>query len=176
MLPFKIISQFHIDICSKTLWVNTERGAKNPLNWPSKQLTNASRWSWTVWTLEECELIAQTWTKQQSGPLPLCLSAHNSLGEAQRVLFTLYFSRTFSSWYFLVIQCCRKSGKYTPPSQKSEKRSVLPLKTRCKPLFILFYFTYLVLFVIFLPTLSVTWSVCSSFERLKTELIDITLM
>lgn len=123
MLPFKIISQFHIDICSKTLWVNTERGAREKILWtdppnssqmPPGEAGQFGHWRNVSWLLKH----------EQSNSLGLCRCVSQRItlwgGAACTVYFVFLTNIQQLCWYFLVIQCCRKSGKYTPPSQKKK--------------------------------------------------------
>lgn len=133
-------------------WILRGVQEKKPLNWPSKQLTClqvkldsldiGGMWAdcsnmnkATVWASAAVFLSAQ---------LP-------GGGAACTVYFVFLTNIQHLCWYFLVIQCCRKSGKYTPPPQKSEKRSVLPLKTRCKPLFFILFHVFIIICDFFSP-------------------------
>lgn len=181
MLPFKIISQFHIDICSKTPWVNTERGAREK----SFQLTLQTAHKCLQVKLDSLD-IGGMWADCSNmnkatvwASAAVFLSAQLSGGGAACTVYFVFLTNIQQlCWDFLVIQCCRKSGKYTPPSQKSEKRSVLPLKTRCKPLFfILFHISIIICdfsphSVCDLKHMQFVWEA----PWTETELIDITLM
>lgn len=136
-------------------WV--EIAARESLKWPSTRLTDAPRWSWTLWTLQDCELIVPTGTKQQPEPLPLCFPVHGSLGggTACTVYFVFLTNIQQLCWYFLVIQCCRKSGKYTPAPHKSEKKKCVPFENKAQGF--IFFILFHICFYLWFSSPRCTW-------------------
>lgn len=142
LIACKTISSFHIHICSETLWVNTESGAREK----AFELTLHTAHKCLQVKLDSLD-IGGMWADCSNmnkatvwASAAVFLSAQLSgEGAASTVYFVFLTHIQQLCRYFLVIQGCRKSGKYTPPPQKGEKE-VRPLWKQEASLYFFFNF------------------------------------
>lgn len=152
-----MISQFHIDICSKTLWVNTERGAREK----AFELTLQTAHKCLQVKLDSLD-IGGMWADCSNmnkatvwASAAVFLSAQLSGGGAACTVYFVFLTNIQQlCWYFLVIQCCRKSGKYTPPPQISEKKKCAPFENKVQA-FIFYFISHIYYYLRFFSPLCV---------------------
>lgn len=162
MLPFKIISQFHIDICSKTLWVNTERGAREKAfeltlqtaHMPPGEAGQFGHWRNVSWLLKHeqsnslglCRCVSQRTTLwgRRSVYCLLCISHEHSAS------LLIFFSHT-------VLQEIREI--YTTSSKKWKKKCA-PFENKVQA-FIFYFISHIYYYLWFFSPLCLWLEACA---------------
>lgn len=122
---------FYIDTRSKKLWVNKDSGTRvfeltlhTALKCPQVKLDSLDIGG--MWA--DCSNMNKAWASAA-----VFLSAQLSGGGTARTVYFVFLTNIQQLCrYFLVIQCCRKSGKYTPPPHKSEKKKCVPFENKAQ--------------------------------------------